>query len=403
MYNGPMRKWVNLAFCVALATTPILALAQEGGQAEDLQNEIQVRKQQIEELQAKQREYEAQIAGYRKQASSLNAQVGALNSQIERTKLKLQSTELQIEQTQLEIEETEASIEVKQAEIEAQRERIRNVLRALQRLDSRDSIVEVVVGNGGLGDAFAELAEFQRVHQTLQGQLSGLQDLRSQLESQKSALTDKNSQLGDYHDDLEQQNGSLSRDKVAKDQILSETKGNQQKYEALLAELKSEVAQINGEISSYEQRLRSRLSESGEVQGAVGKLAWPVPGRTITAYFHDQDYPFRRVFEHPAIDIRASQGTPVTAAADGYVGRVKDGGRKGYSYILLVHGDNLSTVYGHLSRMVVSQDSFVTRGQVIGYSGGTPGTPGAGPLTTGPHLHLEVRLNGIPVNPLDYL
>ncbi len=398
-----MYKWANIVFAAAIAATPALAAAQEGGQADDLQNEIQVRKQQIEELQAKQKEYEAEIAAYRKQASSLNAQVGALNSQIERTRLKLRSTELQIQQTQLEIQETEEQIGVKEAEIEAQRERLRNMLRALQKLDSRDSIVEVVVGGGGLGDAFAELAEFQRVHSTLQGQLSGLQELRGQLESQRAELGSKNEQLGSFREDLEEQQGGLSRDKTVKDKILQETKGNQQKYEALLKELKAEVAQINSEIGSYEQRLRARLSDSGQVQGGVGKLSWPVPGRTITAYFQDPDYPFRRVFEHPAIDIRAGQGTAVTAAADGYVGRVKDGGRKGYSYILLVHGDSISTVYGHLSRMVVTQDSFVSKGQIIGYSGGTPGTPGAGPLTTGPHLHFEVRLNGIPVNPLDYL
>lgn len=398
-----MRKWGHIVFAIAIVATPTLAIAQEGGQSDELQNEIQVRKQQIAELQAKQKEYEAQIADYRKQASSLNAQVGALNSQIERTRLKLRSTELQIEQTQLEIQETEASIEVKESEIEAQRERLRSMLRALQRLDGRDSIVEVVVGGGGLSDAFAELAEFQRVHSTLQGQLTGLQQLHTQLEQQHQELSGKNEQLGSFRENLEEQQGGLSRDKTVKDRILQETKGNQKKYEAMLSELKAEVAQINSEIGSYEQRLRARLSDAGQVQGGVGKLGWPVPGRTITAYFQDPDYPFRRVFEHPAIDIRSSQGTPVTAAADGYVGRVKDGGRKGYSYILLVHGDNLSTVYGHLSRMVVAQDSFVSKGQIIGYSGGTPGTPGAGPLTTGPHLHFEVRLNGIPVNPLDYL
>ena len=145
--------------------------------------------------------------------------------------------------------------------------------------------------------------------------------------------------------------------------------------------------------------------EEADRIAALGKprLRWPTKGRYITSYFHDPEYPYRNIFEHPAIDIRTPQGSPVYSAEAGYIAKVKNGGANGYSYLLVIHNDGISTLYGHVSAFEVGEGQMVTKGQVIARSGGTPGTRGAGRMTSGPHLHFEIRIDGLPQNPLDYL
>lgn len=188
--------------------------------------------------------------------------------------------------------------------------------------------------------------------------------------------------------------------------VLTDTKSSEQKYRTLLESLRRQYQSIEGEIRGYEETVRKKLEEQKKIKnlGSASLLSWPVPSRVITAIFHDPDYPYRRVFEHSGIDIRASHGTPALAAAAGYVARAKRcSSTSCYSYILLVHTGNLSTLYGHLSSIAVGDDQFVNRGDVIGYTGGTPGTVGTGPFVTGPHLHFETRMNGIPVDPTQYM
>ncbi len=132
-------------------------------------------------------------------------------------------------------------------------------------------------------------------------------------------------------------------------------------------------------------------------------MEWPVESRRITSYFHDAEYYQALHSHHDAIDIASPQGSDVKAPADGYVFYVLPPTPSGYSYLALKHKDGLVTVYGHLSEISVKKYDFVKQGQVFAKSGGGVGTPGAGPMTSGPHLHFEVWKNKESVDPLRYL
>jgi murein DD-endopeptidase MepM/ murein hydrolase activator NlpD len=124
----------------------------------------------------------------------------------------------------------------------------------------------------------------------------------------------------------------------------------------------------------------------------VSGAAWPVSGR-ITSHFGYRRHPilgFARL--HAGMDFGASWGSPIVAAADGQV--VRAGWAGGYGrQVRIVHGSGLLTSYSHMSSIVAEPGTLVRAGQLIGYVGSSG-------LSTGPHLHYEVRRHGQPVNPL---
>lgn len=135
-----------------------------------------------------------------------------------------------------------------------------------------------------------------------------------------------------------------------------------------------------------------QLRRANAVVAAAG-YRWPMTSFTITTYFGR-----RGVFQrfHTGIDLAAPVGTPIYAARAGQVG-VAGWSRFGYGlHVVLDHGGGQETLYGHMSRIVVRPGQWVERGQVIGYVGSTG-------WSTGPHLHFEVRVGGVPRNPMAFL
>ena len=122
----------------------------------------------------------------------------------------------------------------------------------------------------------------------------------------------------------------------------------------------------------------------------------PVEGVTFTSGFGMRYHPVlhqRRA--HKGVDLAAPTGTPVYAPADGVVGKAEWFSSYGL-YISLGHGASIETRYGHLSRLNVSAGQQVRKGDLIGFVGSTG-------RSTGPHLHYEVRIDGMAVNPIPYL
>ena len=147
----------------------------------------------------------------------------------------------------------------------------------------------------------------------------------------------------------------------------------------------------------------TRALEGGLAPGFAGDWTqfadapsiWPVEGRVGSSFGEREDPINGEGAFHPGIDIEAPYGTPVRAAGDGDVTGENMGAGYGRQ-VVLDHGHDLITLYGHLSAVAVVPGQHVLRGQVIGYVGQSG-------RATGPHLHYEVRVHKVPVNPHKYL
>ena len=139
-------------------------------------------------------------------------------------------------------------------------------------------------------------------------------------------------------------------------------------------------------------KLSGEMAAHYSLRGIFGS---PLPGR-VTSGMGLRTHPvggFRG--KHTGVDLAAKEGTNIAAAAPGTVAETGEGEYIG-KFVILRHKDSYTTIYGHCSQILTSPGRTVKKGQIIARSGQTG-------RVTGPHLHFEIRRNGIPQNPLVYL
>jgi len=162
---------------------------------------------------------------------------------------------------------------------------------------------------------------------------------------------------------------------------------------------KAEVQKQYNELRAEQLRIAA-LAKAAGTQGpvdpqATGPLSWPLPGRAAGGSVGWRIHPVYKYKScHTGVDSGAPSGTPIRAAASGVV--LSTTVSRAYGNMTLIdHGDGMVTMYAHQSRFGVSPGQAVGNQDVIGYVGSTG-------FSTGPHLHFEVHLNGVPYNPMGW-
>ncbi|MBE3088274.1 MAG: peptidoglycan DD-metalloendopeptidase family protein [Chloroflexi bacterium] len=367
-------------------------LSVVGTEVEDLKTELEDYKAQLSEVQAKLDETSGYHSDLLNELDAMNAQMYGLEADFSFYQGKTEEVTLNIEQISGSIQSKDAEGKVIAKELEESQAILAQRIATLYKLN-RGKYLQILLSSSDFQQFGARLTYFQRVFREDQSLLQQTKELISQMNDQRNQLQEQNDLLKSQREEYAYLQGQTSQAQQQLDSEMAPKKADlvvKAEEQAALEGEKSELVQNIQADQDYIAKLLSTHTfvYTGET-GSSG-LAWPIGG-SITSYFGWRDWGDF----HRGIDIGASYGVPVAAAAGGVVVTADYLGTYG-NIVILDHLNGISTVYAHLSGFAVDTGEEVEQGQVVGWIGLTG-------LTTGPHLHFEVRVSGDFVNPLDWL
>lgn len=314
----------------------------------------------------------AELSQNEKEIKELNKDITALQGRISATQKDIAYLDSQIKVKQEQLKINKSQINQASKDLNA---RLRQMYKA-----GTVSFVDIILSSGSISELISNMEMLSLIYQSDQDLLASLQQNYQTLETQTK-------QLQTLMNTLSVKKSSLAEDKESMADKKAKVSAENKKLEAQLNALNKEADRIIEEIR--------RKSGNGEYVG--GELLWPTPGYyRVTSEFGYRIHPilgYKKM--HTGIDIAAPYGARVVASNSGKV--IGSYYNSGYGNVILIdHGGGIVTLYAHLSTRSVSEGATVTRGSTIGKVGSTG-------MSTGPHLHFEVRVNGNYKNPRSYL
>ncbi len=365
---------------VSASATSLSELQQKQAQLKKQQAEIAAKIKSLKSDKAKQQELKA---AYDNQKATIQGQIDVLNQQI----AALDS----------DITQKEAQITAKEASISSNFAKLKDRLHAMY-LTGEASNLEIILNAKSIMDLSDKTEAIRAITTHDTHLIDTLKADMASIKTQKAAIEDNRKSVSAARTTLDTKRKELSELSAEAQKIISQISVDEstaEKQNAKLAEerKKADVA-INQWYKDYYASHRSPSDSGGYV--SKGNFTWPTPGITrITSYWGDGR-------GHTGLDIASAgcSGKPIVAADSGKVIMAAWGnpgtGYGGYGNVVAInHGGGYSTLYGHCSSLAVSAGQFVQKGQVIAYIGSSG-------KSTGPHLHFEIRVNGVAHNPLNW-
>lgn len=314
----------------------------------------------------------------------LNKDISSLENQINQTQNEINNLNGNINATNEKINEALAQLAQVESEMAIQSQQLSSRLRIMYK-NGGVGVLDVILGSNSISDFMTNMDMVQRIYESDKEVLKSMETQYAIIAAQREYLVNLQAQLEiDKQEEAVKQN-ALQTDKsqvaVKKSEVSQNNKALQEQINALYAE----ANRLTKEIQN--------LQGGGDYSGGI--MSWPVQGK-ITSPFGYRTHPILKTKElHTGIDIAAKSGTTVVAANAGTV--IKSGWNNSYGNLLMLdHGGSIVTLYAHNSSLLVKVGDVVSKGQAVSKVGSTG-------MSTGPHLHFEVRVNGQYKNPMEWL
>lgn len=422
--NNKLSKVRRVYFILLLATSYLLFTGSVIAQTDD--ERIAQLRQQIEALEKEAEQYRSNITSEQVKAKSLQGEVNILNNQISKTRAQISITSKNINKTGIEIRGLESNISQTQKQINYKKGTIGRLLSELYRQDN-ENLLFVLLKNLNISNFFVKTQALASFNTSLLGLIDELQGEKESLETEKSESETKKQELEDLNYKQKLQNNSLTQTKTGKNQLLTQTKGQEAQYQKILEEVEHKKSLFFTELKEIETKIIQgglyllHVKVENLPKKGTKLFVWPEEDYRITQGYGCTSYarcnktrgPYGGA-PHNGLDMASGYASPVKAIGDGEI--IANGKNDGWgNWVAIKHPPyNLVSVYGHLSAFEFLQvGTQVKAGQVIGYEGATGNS-------TGSHLHLSLykefftyikEKNGQlyfnyfdgSINPLDYL